>query len=346
MLSARRLLTAFLSFLPLTATAALSCQSDSGQSVDWWVAIKAPRGTDYVYADARQPTPAASAYSMNDTTAGALTNTLQQLWTLPATTGSYIVWNDEPLPNTGAYNFSYGHTKGVAAVDTQTNTGFWLSHSIPLFPAGPGLTPTYTGLGSNAWMYGQDAACLSLDTTTVDAISYKYLLAHTLVYDTAVAATAPGNFSALARGDFHNPALCAEASTLQTVGGTEFSVFAKTPAWNADLWSACIAPALSTDLWVESWLRGSEEGPACSGTYTTLDVADVDFTAVGGQSWTEYNDHSKWAVSSGSAAGAICFGDINRMSTQFSRGGGTVCFLDEPELAAAFRAATTGTNSC
>ena len=38
-------------------------------------------------------------------------------------------------------------------------------------------------------------------------------------------------------------------------------------------------------------------------------------------------------------------GDINRMTTQYSRGGGTACFEDE-KLHSVFKKATTQTNEC
>jgi hypothetical protein len=328
----------------LTGIAALTCQSESGQPVDWWVALKAPRGTAYLYADSTTPSLTPSPHSMNDTATGALTHTLQQLWTLPPD-GSYVLWNDSP-PGAAAYNYSYGHTKGITA--TTATGGFWLTHSIPLFPAGPGSTPVYEGLGSNAWTYGQSAACLSVDPVTLDAIAYKYLLAHPQVYDTVIdTVAAPGNLSALARGTFHDPAVCAEASLLETQSGAPFAAFAKTPAWNADLWSACVAPALSTDLRVESWLYGAQEGPEHSGDYETTDVKGVAFGPGSGSGsgsepfkWANADDHSKWAVSTMAEDGAICFGDINRVTSQLARAGGAVCFLDVLELATMVRAAT------
>jgi hypothetical protein len=62
-----------------------------------------------------------------------------------------------------------------------------------------------------------------------------------------------------------------------------------------------------------------------------------------GLAFTEYNDHSKWAV--GLSEGYVCASDINRMTTQFERGGSAFCFKDET-LAAALRDAITGADSC
>lgn len=322
------------SLCTVTAVVTLQCKDDAGASVDWWVAVKEPRGTGYLYGDANSAF-VKSPHSMNDTTVGALATTLRQIWDDKATP-AYILWNDSP-PAAADYNFSYGHTKAVLVADTASATGFWLTHSIPQFPAGPALSPAaYTGLGSNAWTYAQSAACFSLDSAALDTLAKTLQLNHPQIYDAGgPLADAPPAFQALAASTWRADAICE-----QTVIGP-LTVFAKTPAWNADLWSACVAPALQSDLWVESWLRGSEEGPACTGPWKTLDVQSLSW---GSLNWSESSDHSKWAVAVNSTAPILCIGDINRMTTQYERAGGAVCWATP--LATAFTAAVTATNTC
>lgn len=315
-------------------TTSLSCKSETGAAVDWWAAIKAPVGTKYLYGDATNAF-APSAHSMNDTTTGALAQTTRQIWTAP----TYVMWNDDP-PASTTYNFSYGHTKGFLALDPAAGTGFLVSHSIPNFAAGPALTPRYTALGSNAYTYGQDVFCVSLSAATLNDIAYRLLLTRPQVYDSAVAAGTGGNISALAAGKAPTAATCA-SSAVATVGGAALTVFGKSAPWGQDLWAGCVAPTMRTGLWVDSWIRGSAEGANCTGAFPVLDVQQIAFAS--GYSWSETADHSKWAVSS--SGDTICFGDINRMTTQFSRGGGAVC-MESAALADTFRAATKATNSC
>jgi deoxyribonuclease-2 len=331
-----RTLTSFILTLTVFATSTtISCKDESGANVDWWVAIKAPKGTDYFYGDSTVAF-GPSTHSMNDTKDGALAHTTRQLWTAP----TYVMWNDEP-PAQPTYNFSYGHTKGYLALDPATNTGILVSHSIPNFAAGPALVPDYAALGSNAYTYAQNVFCMSVSADTLNDVAYRLLLTHPHVYDSAVATGTGGNVTALAAGVFANPVTCANLEfSVGGAGSTTVMVFAKTPAWNADLWAGCVAPALRTDLWVESWIRGSAEGANCTGDYVVLDVQTVAFSD---GSWTEYNDHSKWAVSP--TGDAICFGDINRMTTQFSRGGAAYCMRDAT-LAGVFQAASAETNKC
>jgi deoxyribonuclease-2 len=320
------------SLCTVAAAVTLQCKDDMGADVAWWVAVKEPQGTGYFYGDANSGGSfQRSRHSMNDTSTGALAATMQQIWRKPAP--AYILWNDEPPANTG-YNFSYGHTKAVLALDTATSSGFWLTHSIPLYPAGPALTPTYVGLGSNAWMYAQSAACFSLDAGAINTLAHTLQLDHPQIYDVGGSiSAAPAAFQALAADEWRADAICE-----QTAVGS-LTVFAKTPAWNADLWSTCVAPALKSDLWVESWLRGSEEGPACSGQWKTLDIENLSW------GWSESADHSKWAVAPNvTTTPTLCIGDINRMTTQYARAGGAVCW--QTPLAEAFASAVSATNTC
>jgi deoxyribonuclease-2 len=331
------ILLAFLSFLPLIGS--LSCLDERGDSVDLWVSLKEPAGTDYLYYELGEPLTL-SSYSLNDTTHGALTHTTSQLWS--SDIDSYVVFNDEP-PGSTYYNFSYGHTKGYFALASD-DTGFYITHSIPAYPAGPSQTSHYLGLGGNAYTYAQNVLCLSVNASTLDSLSYKFQLNRPQIYDSKISDTVAQsyhNISNLAKGKYTTAAICADED-LATVGGQSFTIFAKSTQWNKDLYDACVAPRLQSDLWVESWIRGSAEGPDCpTSGYSTLDVQQVDFGS--GISWSETKDHSKWCVALN--VSTWCMGDINRMTTQYSRGGGTTCIPDG-DLFQALVKASVQTDSC
>lgn len=331
-------LTLFLSLLPLIVSG-ISCLNEKGSAVDSWAAIKKSSGTSYLYYESGQEmTP--SPYSMNDTSKGALTFTTQQLWSPSA--GTYIIYNDEP-PGSSYYNFSYGHTKGYFAIADDL-TGFYITHSIPIYPTGPSQSPTYTGLGGNAYTYAQNILCLSVNASTLDAMAYKFQLNRPQIYDSKVSdiiKTEYKNITNLANGKYATAAICADQE-LATVGGQTFTLFAKSSQWGKDLYDSCVGPRLASDLWVETWIRGSAEGPSCptSGN-ETLDVKAVDFGS--GFNWSETQDHSKWAVAVNQSV--ACMGDINRMTTQYSRGGGTACIKDAT-LSDTLMKATVSTDTC
>jgi deoxyribonuclease-2 len=322
----------------LGSSLALSCLDETGSATDFWVAIKAPRGSDYLYYDSTTNVFAPSVNSMNDTTTGALTYTTKQLWTAEA----YAVWNDE-VPSELNYSFSYGHTKGFFAFDSQ-GEGFLLIHSVPSFPVGPSMSSEYLGLGGNAYTYAQSFLCLSVSATTLNSVSYKYLLNRPHVYDFLFPSSLEptyGNISSLVKGKYSTAKLCA-SEVLITEANTEFQLFGKTSEWNNDLYSACVAPTLQSDLLTETWIRGSAEGPSCpTSGYETFDIQGLDFEK--GFNWSETNDHSKWAIALNTTT--LCIGDINRMTTQYSRGGGTAC-LSNSVLFNAFQKAVSKTDSC
>lgn len=319
----------------------LSCLNQIGQPVDSWLAIKSPAGTSSFYYDSESRVFGPSLYSLNDTEQGALAYTTKQLWSSEA--AAYVLYNDE-VPGETSYSYTYGHTKGFLGL-AEDSSGFLLIHSVPSFPLGPQNSSSYKGLGSNAWTYAQNFLCLSVNGSILDAVAYKFLLNRPHIYNSVISpglATQYKNISALIQGGYSKAAICSY-QTLATVGGMAFDLFAKSTQWNKDLWDACVAPAYKSDVLVESWIRGSAEGPDCpTSGYDTLDVQGLDFGFVNG-SWSETQDHSKWGLAIN--ASRVCFGDINRMTTQYARGGGTACWEDS-YMAKVLHAAVTGMDSC
>lgn len=325
------------------AAASISCRDETGTAVDSWQALKYNKGTQYLYADTNQPTPTLSPHSMNDTTTGALAHTTRQLW--DATTTTYIAYNDEPPTANGEPpEMTPGHTKGYAAVAAD-GSAFLVIHSIPKFPTTPSNASDYIGMEPNAWMYGQSALCLTLNATTLADIMVQMQLNAPQVYDWRAAnpATSPAAAAVTALGTgVINTAPNCQPTVFETQGGTAFTYFAKSKQWNNELYSECVAPYYKAPLLVESWIRGSATGPSCSSTEQVLDVQALNYD---GFALSEYNDHSKWAVSSDQDSAVVCIGDINRMTTQYGRGGGTAC-IESQSLADFLRASITSTNSC
>lgn len=323
---------------------AISCRDESGAAVDSWQALKYNKGTQYLYSDTNQLAPALSQHSMNDTTVGALAHTTQQLW--DQNTAAYILYNDAPPDaNGGQPEMTPGHTKGYAAVAVD-GSAFLVIHSIPKFPTGPANASTYTAMESNAWMYGQSALCLTLNATTLTDILVQMQLNAPQVYDWRADPTVPSAAAAVAAAitalgsGVVNTAPTCQPTVYETQGSANFTYFAKSKQWNNELYSECIAPHFQAPLLVESWIRGSATGPSCTTAEQVLDVQDLNYD---GFDLTEYNDHSKWAVSPSQPI--VCIGDINRMTTQYGRGGGTACIESQP-LAAFLRDAIQKTNSC
>jgi deoxyribonuclease-2 len=335
----------------------VDCLNENGNPVDYWVAIKLPKGTDYFYYDSTDKNFHMSPHSLNNTVIGALAHTTKQLWLPDA---NYAIYNDQPpkyddidtlnaswgqIPqHTGVRGQSpqFGHTKGFFAFSND-DSGFWLTHSIPLFPIGPKDTNNYLGLGNNAWTYAQNLLCLSVSASALNDMAKLFLLNRPQLYDShlTIRGAEYETIKNLVAGKYSTVKLC----DMRQIDTTLFKLYAKTAEWNNDLYAGCVTPTERDTLWVESWIRGSAEGPTCPvSDYDTLDIKTLEFVVYGSiYSWKETQDHSKWAITANKDV--VCMGDINRMTTQYSRGGGTVCFSDEI-LHSILKNATTKTNSC
>ena len=330
----------FCFILFLTTTFAFQCINDVGKPVDSWIILKKPKGTTYFFYDSLEKDFKTSPYSLNDSSSGALAHTSKQLWHQDA---NYVIYNDQ-VPK--LYNIindtiinntvlgQFGHTKGFFAFDDvsddvsdDNSNGFWLTHSIPLFPLGPQSSNTYLGLGSNAKTYAQHLLCLSVSAKTLDTLAGAFLLNRPQIYDSKLLTTnSYENIRNLIDGEFSTGDSCL-ITPLLSQGGMPFHVYSKTSEWNNDLYAGCVAPYEKDTLWVETWIRGKAEGPVCPITaYDTLDIKSLNFAPLDGQ-WLETQDHSKWLITETNKR--VCMGDINRMMTQYARGGGTTCFLDD-----------------
>ena len=306
--------------LGLSSIFSLSCKDESGNNVDSWLILKQPFGTSYYYGDDTKDFQKSSNPSLNITNTGALAFTSEQIWTAD----SYVLYNDEPPLSTN-YSYFFGHTKGLFFLDN--SSGVWLQHSTPEFPYGPLITPNYIGLHQNAWENAQHFFCITVKPQELDKIAFGFLYNRPLIYDFKLSydiQTIYKNITALVQNKYLTDANCI-STTINSVAGSQYTVFAKNTAWNNDLYSNCIGNYYNTNLIVQSWVHSDGLGPSCPWFgKTVLDVKNMEFSA--DFSWSAWNDHSKWAVDT--AYNILCFSDINRVSDQFKRGGGAICKIN------------------
>jgi deoxyribonuclease-2 len=128
---------------------------------------------------------------------------------------------------------------------------------------------------------------------------------------------------------------------ITTVGNVVFESFAKNPSTDSDIYQSLIAPALATNLLVETWRKGAGHSlpSECDQVYHVNNVQRVRIslkqnlmiTSQTPVDWEYTEDHAKWAVSDNQGKPFICIGDINRMRSQFKRGGGSLC-LQSPNV--------------
>lgn len=148
-----RALLVTIAILQILNVQAFTCIDDNGNPTDWWVILKAaPYSSAYfIYSDTLKSFEL-SPYNVNQTTKGAIMETVNQLYALKNLTATnlllqiaYFLYNDEPPPDSTASS-SFAHAKGMLL--TNATAGFYIDHSMPHWPNayanGPGPFPDFT----------------------------------------------------------------------------------------------------------------------------------------------------------------------------------------------------------
>lgn len=338
-----------LSLFASSASATYGCLDNEGKGVAWWFTLKFPNGYEIAYHDANSPTtktlrPFERPLDDKDEPV-ALIRTLRSLLSSqerkhggdykasnsPSLNASdsgsaYFMYSDQP--DNGNPGRHYGHTKGVVSVDGASS--FFIMHSTPNFPSSDGRKGFYFPEGEIT--YGQTFICLSLESDDIETLAQQLLYTTPYVYKNTLSATLTKKYPSLVKvfdGDWVRDAGTSTAKF--SVGGHYFYSLAKNGAWNDDLYEGLVAPHFDSDFLVESWIRGSAEGPYCKKDKYDYEILDVQMMQVHTDSgdnitWSEGQDHAKWAVSLD--GNDLCIADINRMTTQRARGGGAICVSD------------------
>ncbi len=316
----------------------------NSEPVDWWFIYKLPHhaappgsssnkgpkstGYEYLYFDSETDGLLRLSQNRINTKNGALYNTLNQIYQTDKKGGTgRILYNDE-IPETEHNDGRMGHTKGVLAFDTDSDSAFWLLHSTPRFPLK--ATPDFP---ENEKIYGQTFLCITLkDVETADLIAEQMCREQEpQVYDSIMPSTIPEqNYSyqltqAVAVNESDPPA----DVTFYSAAGAQFRLLAKNRHWDKDFWVDLIGPKLGVDFNIETWRRGTLPGTLDSdGKNDVKDVLYVNLKPLGIDcEWHYTKDHAKWATSRESCW--ICVADINRQVSQEKRGGGAICFQNE-----------------
>lgn len=259
---------------------AIGCKNEQGQPVDWWAAFKFSNSYNYAYIDADSYNGLQeSEYDLSSSSSGAPAHTLSQLY---GGADSYAFYNDEP-PNGAKASSTYGHTKGAMGFDS--NSGFWLIHSVPRFP--DNTASSYPGLPANEVKYGQSFLCVSYDVDTFNDIGSLLQENRPKFYATELASSASSslpNLAAAFSGTYDHSANLINKN-LRSSGGMSFTLFAKTHTWvraaaagaglrfpshvaiffqGLDLYNQGVSAYFEDDTYVESWMNGVWRAPKAS----------------------------------------------------------------------------------
>lgn len=225
----------------------------------------------------------------------------------------WLLYNDEP-PD-GEVQFSGGHCKGILAWN-DTTLG-WMIHSVPKWPSTIGKT--VPPIPPAECEYGQSFAWLTYP------ISKRHdVVAHIRLMQAHAYCVKDDDGSFAYRDPTTREAAPPPSQLFVDTQLSDATIHvAKHSKWGKDLFQDGIVPLLGgSKCKTETWSRPAQ--PA------TKDAARVKFV-----SWTtrpitysNEQDHSKWAISLDKKNPWTYVGDINAMLTQFHRGGGGIVIKD------------------
>ena len=248
-----------------------------------------------------------------------------------STNGSlnYFMFNDE-VPG-GRVSYNHGHTKGTVLFDESRVV--YLIHSTPHYPfndtAGYGFP--HTGI-----YYGQHFFCVTLPISELSKLLYQIRMMWPFVYNSRIQENLYkkyDNLQAIINGeplpaDGHPHS---KIETLFLTDNTILNAFNKNGTFGADIFDALISPHFEPpmSLYTETWQNGrSKLHSNCTDDYFVKNIVYMAFYA-DHLDYKESQDHSKWAISADERYHYLCFGGVNRMGSQFRRGGGMYCFFHD-----------------
>lgn len=199
------------------------------------------------------------------------------------------------------------------------------------------------------------ALCISLSSAELaKVVGDNFLVAQPYVYHSHISSASSSLGKAVKKleaKEWTSEGKSFATTNLTSLGGLHLTSFYKSPGDHVDLYAGIVAPAFKGPLLVESWRKnpGTPLESECSHPKTKVEnVHEISLSFAnsaekGSFSYTE--DHSKWAISGDESGHHVCIGDINRMASQFKRGGGTTC-LTVPSVWKAFKSFVGEVDKC
>jgi len=265
-----------------------NCCSSKDSSTTKFFAIKLPHSTEYLYYDEDK----------GQFTHHANINTFLQNLYYVSNYINYVVYNDDTSKICDKHT-KHGHSKGI--VTWSKDKIGWLCHSVPNFPRkfdGRSIS----SIEPTEIIFGQSFQYIEIPYDTMILLS---ILNQLHIMDAHIYME-KNNMPA-------NKLPC----TLQfnVLKLTENIIhIAKPPTLKLDIYSKFIA---TKSKWkVQSWQRGHEITDKCD---NVRDIKTIFYSSDNTNiEYDSYQDNSKWAVSDNH----YWVGDLNRMTSQFNKGGG------------------------
>ncbi len=280
----------------------------------WSIALKAPAGLQCIYIEQGDTSwradPGCDINSWVQSTVGS------RSWT------SHVLANDEPpglKPDS-----SCAHSK--TALFWNADEVGWLIHSVPKWPADFMDGAVIGDIPPAEQKFGQSFVWLVMPTRWLAEVLQQLQIEKVHVYASSEGAHVgdayafPEGLEALLQPAAHHHHTDPTLHELH-LSDTVVHV-AKNSQWKKDLFDDYCTPTWGGPCIVETWLRPKEAPTSSSCNVVRLRWPD-------GSGYHETSDHSKWAVSATRCRQRwVWVGGVNRMHSQWHRGGGGVIIRD------------------
>lgn len=345
-----------------------ACLNQTGHHVDWFLIYKLPRlynhqnqwvreGVAQAYFDPLSPNSSFSLLQepINSTSDHPLAYTLNQMYwaqkkdNVTKQDVMLALYNDKtPQHN---LTFTKGHSKGLFMFGR--SSGFWLPHSLPMFPEGPIMDyashetafPNYTFVPNGKW-FGQVFLCLSMtySPAVLDMLAKHLTATNPQVYNhwmpDRFARESPLLAHFLSSQDTFYDMREAESDLVETQfstsGGVNVTGLAKNKETIRDIYEMVQRKSMfQGGVFVECWRPSLKSICGKRDKVFNLGMIEID-----GVHFNNGIDHSKWciAVDKKKRTGA-CVCDLNRTCAQEKRSGGCICVHLQNMYSAFFDAA-------
>ncbi len=234
---------------------------------------------------------------------------------LESVVSGYILYNDEDP--SGPTNYSAGHTKGFLFWNAEYV--WWTIHSVPKWPSS--LTPL-SQINDEHRKYGQSLIITQNPINNLEPIAHQLLVNTVNVYSSKIPESHKNGqwMSVLSKRS------SVWSNFTQTISIQPFSYgpsatsipmmhFAKNKEWDKDLCNDLIGPTLGIKTISETW-----EKPLMRITALSNNILEIKSNVIA--DYPETYDQPKWAISKDPRNPWVFILDINRMTSQFKRGGG------------------------
>lgn len=219
----------------------------------------------------------------------------------------YLLYSNDP-PKAINYGKYIAHSKGILFWNNKYI--WWVIHSVPNWPET--LKPL-SKMENSMSLYGQSMIVIKLSIFSKESILSQLITQKVGVY-------ASFNCKFAKRKLILSNVSSIEIGT--SIPNTEIRHFSKSDLWSKDIFDDLICSSLNICLKVQSWGR-----PIMKDTLLSSNIKKIRWE--NGEQYKSSQDHSKWAVSSNINNPWIFISDLNRMKSQFNRGGGILAIKNE-----------------